>query len=79
MIHNWRAKLRSVFALVAAVVVGLRLSAGGWPWWAWLPMCILTAMAVYMAFVLSWFLYRKLTYRRFAEIARRRHRARTER
>jgi len=78
MIRHWRAKLRSIFALVAAVVIGVRLSAAGWPWWAWLPVCILIAMAVYMALMLAWFLYRKLTYRRFAEIARRRHRARTE-
>lgn len=78
MTGNWRARLRSIFALIAAIVLGVRLDASGWPWWAWLPVAILAAMFVYMACVLSWFLYRKLTYRRFAEIARRRHRARTE-
>lgn len=78
MTGNWRARLRSIIALVTAIVVGVRLDASGWPWWAWLPVTVLSAMFVYMACVLSWFLYRKLTYRRFAAIARRRHRARVE-
>ncbi len=78
MSGSWRAKLRSVLALVAAVLLGRWLGGIGWPWWAWLPAAILAAMAVYMAMVLSWFLYRKLTYQRFAEIARRRHQARAE-
>lgn len=77
MTGNWRARLRSVLALFAAIALGIRLDAAGWPWWAYLPVCILTAMAVYLALMLTWFLYRKLTYRHFAEIARRRHRART--
>ncbi len=75
MITNWRAKIRSVLALVAAVLLARQLSALGWPWWAWLPAAILIAMAVYLAFILSWFLYRKLTYRAFARRAKQRHQA----
>lgn len=62
-------------ALIAAVLLGRHLHGLEWPWWAWLPAAILVAMAVYMAFVLSWFLYRKLTYRYFARRAKRRHQA----
>lgn len=75
MRKNWRAKIRTVFALVAAVLLGWYLGEVGWPWWAWLPAAILGAMATYMAFVLAWFLYRKLTYEAFARAARRRNRA----
>lgn len=75
MTGNWRARIRSFVALVAAVLLGWHLNAVGWPWWAWLPAAILTAMVVYMAFVLAWFLYRKLTYPHFARRARRRNRA----
>ena len=74
MTRHWRARIRMLLGLVAAVVVGWRLDAGGWPWWAWLPAAILTGMTAFMVVMLSWFLYRKLTYERFAAAARRRHR-----
>ncbi|NLO06563.1 MAG: hypothetical protein GX131_12120 [candidate division WS1 bacterium] len=75
MSSSWRSKIRSAFALVAAVFAGWWLSGIGWPWWAWLPAAILVAMAVYMTFVFGWFLYRKLTYEPFARAAKRRNRA----
>ncbi|MGC9319037.1 MAG: hypothetical protein ACP5KN_13470, partial [Armatimonadota bacterium] len=65
-------------ALGAAVLVGWWLAGVGWPWWAWLPAAILGAMAIYMAFILSWFLYRKLTYEAFSRAARRRRRREAE-
>jgi len=73
-----RSTLRSVFALVGAILVGRYLDAVGWPWWAWLPGAILAAMTVYMAFVLTWFLWRKLTYGAVAREMKRRNRARME-
>lgn len=78
MIKHWRARLRIVIALAAAIVVGWRLDALSWPWWAWLPATILIAMSTYMILVVSWFAYRKLTYERFAHIARKRHQAEAE-
>ena len=78
MTGHWRARLRIVIAFAAAITLGWRLDASGWPWWAWLPAAILTAMSTYMILVLSWFAYRKFTYERFARIARRRHQAEAE-
>ena len=75
MTGNWRARIRSICAILAAALLGWYLSVAGWPWWAWLPATMLLAMSVYMVFVLSWFLYRKLSYRHFARRAKRRHRA----
>ena len=68
--------MRSVFALVGGVLLGWYLSGIGWPWWAWLPAAILGAMTVYMAFVLGWFAWRKLTYEAVARRMKRRNRAR---
>lgn len=67
--------MRSVFALAGAVLLGWYLHGIGWPWWAWLPAAILGAMAIYMAFVLSWFLWRKLTYEAVARRMKRRNQA----
>ncbi len=78
MTRHWRARIRTLLSLAAAVAVGWRLDTIGWPWWAWLPAAILTGMTTLIAVMLSWFLYRKLTYERFAEAARRRHRAEAE-
>jgi len=78
MTRHWRARIRMLLSLAAAVAVGWLLDAAGWPWWAWLPAAILAGMVAFMAIVLSWFLYRKLTYERFAEAARRRHQAEAE-
>ncbi len=78
MTRHWRARIRLLLSLVAAVAVGWRLDLAGWPWWAWLPAAILAGMAAFMVLILSWFLYRKFTYERFAEAARRRHRAEAE-
>lgn len=68
-----RSKIRSVFALIGAVLLGWHLHGIGWPWWAWLPAAILAAMTVYMAFVLTWFAWRKLTYRAVARRMKRRN------
>jgi fatty acid desaturase len=70
-----RSKIRSVVALVGAVLVGWYLNGIGWPWWAWLPATILGAMTIYMAFVLTWFAWRKLTYEAIARRMKRRNRA----
>ncbi len=78
MITHWRSKVRSVFAIIGAVAMGVLLNGLGWPWWAWLPAAILCAITVYMAFVLSWFLWRKLSYQYFARMAKRRNRAAAE-
>lgn len=72
MISRRRTQIRSVAALVALVLVGWWLHTDGWPWWAWLPAAILTSMATYMIFVLTWFAYRKLTYEHNARRAKRR-------
>lgn len=67
--------MRSVFALVGAVLLGWYLHGIGWPWWAWLPAAMLAAMAIYMAFVLFWFAWRKLTYEAVARRMKRRNQA----
>ncbi len=66
MVPNWRAKSRSVMGLIVAVLLGWYLHSIGWPWWAWLPAAMLSILAFYLASVLCWFAYRKLTYERFA-------------
>ncbi|MFO8080437.1 MAG: hypothetical protein R6V07_09035 [Armatimonadota bacterium] len=71
--NKLRSKMRSVFALVGAVLLGWFLHGAGWPWWAWLPAAILGAMTVYMAFVLTWFVWRKLTYQAVARRMKRRN------
>jgi membrane protein YdbS with pleckstrin-like domain len=75
MTGSWRTRIRSAVALLAAVLLAWHLNTLGWPWWAWLPAAILMALAVYTVFVLSWFLYRKVTYQHFARRAKRRNRA----
>ena len=67
--------MRSVFALVGAVLIGWYLHGIGWPWWAWLPAAILGAMTAYMVFSLTWFAWRKLTYEAVAREMKRRNRA----
>ncbi|MFW6155915.1 MAG: hypothetical protein ACOC7J_01240 [Armatimonadota bacterium] len=73
--NKLRTKMRSVFALVGAVLLGWFLHGAGWPWWAWLPAAILGAMTVYTAFVLTWFVWRKLTYQAVARRMKRRNQA----
>jgi membrane protein YdbS with pleckstrin-like domain len=70
-----RSTMRSALTLISAVVLAWYLHGIGWPWWAWLPAAIVAAMTVYMAFVLGWFLWRKLTYEAVARRMKRRHRA----
>jgi fatty acid desaturase len=70
-----RSILRIICSILGAVLLAWYLHAIGWPWWAWLPAAILGAMTVYMAFVLGWFAWRKLTYEAFARERKRRNRA----
>jgi membrane protein YdbS with pleckstrin-like domain len=73
-----RSLLRSLFALIGAILLAWHLDAIGWPWWAWLPATILGAMAVYTVCILAWFAWRKATYRAVAREMKRRNRADAE-
>ncbi len=55
-------------AIIAGLVVGWRLFAAGWPWWAWLPAAILAVQLVYVALLAGVYAYQKPTYQRRARL-----------
>lgn len=69
-----RRKLRPLIGLIAAILLAGYLHSIAWPWWIWAPAAALGGMAAYMAQVLGWFLWRKLTYEAFARRLKARNR-----
>ena len=61
--------------LIVAVLVSRALHDAGWPWWAWLPAALLSIAGFYALSVVTWFVYRKLTYQYFARARKRQRQA----
>ncbi len=59
---------RRGLAIIAGLVVGWRLLASGWPWWAWVPAAILAVQLVYVALLAGGYAYQKPTYQRRARL-----------
>lgn len=70
---------RLLVVLVAVVLVYRWLAGSGYPWWLWLPACLLAAVFALWVWLLVSYAYQKATYpRRAAQHKRRRRELRGE-
>ncbi len=65
LLYHWTRRL---CAVGLGVLAGAKLSAHGWPWWAWLPAAILALMFGYVLMILLTYAYQKSTYRMRARL-----------
>jgi len=63
---------RVLVVLVAVGLVYRWLAGAGYPWWLWVPACLLAAFTAVWAWVLLSYAYQKLTYPRRAKEYKRR-------